>query len=111
MDYDCCFHDCNAATAVGVDFAFAGSQPLVLYDISSPIQPRSYAPNPSKARLALSFKAVPFETKWVDILDIPEVRKGLHCAAVRKFDSGADYYTLPMLQVSKPFRPAMCGSA
>jgi glutathione S-transferase len=73
-------------------------QPLVLYDISSPIQPRSYAPNPSKARLALSFKQVPFKTTWIDILDIPDVRKGLGCPAVRKLDDGSDYYTLPMLQ-------------
>ncbi|EXJ68719.1 uncharacterized protein A1O5_08513 [Cladophialophora psammophila CBS 110553] len=74
------------------------SNPLILYDISSSIQPRSYAPNPSKARLALSFKRVPFTTTWVDILDIPDVRKGLSCPAVRKLDDGSDFYTLPMLQ-------------
>lgn len=74
------------------------ASPLILYDISSPLEPRSYAPNPSKARLALSFKAVPFKTTWVDILDIPDVRKGLGCPAVRKLDDGSDYYTLPMLQ-------------
>ncbi|KAI8473579.1 MAG: hypothetical protein J3K34DRAFT_410533 [Monoraphidium minutum] len=72
--------------------------PLVLYDISSPLQPRSYAPNPSKARLALSFKGLPFSTTWVDILDIPATRQGLACAAVRKFDDGSDFYTLPMLR-------------
>lgn len=60
--------------------------------------PTSYAPNPSKARLALSFKALPFTTQWVDILDIPSVRQGLACPAVRKFDDGSDFYTLPMLQ-------------
>ncbi|KIW81617.1 hypothetical protein Z517_04643 [Fonsecaea pedrosoi CBS 271.37] len=74
------------------------SNPLVLYDISSTRQPRSYAPNPSKSRLALSFKGVPFTTTWVDILDIADVRKGLGCAAVRQFDDGTDFYTLPMLR-------------
>ena len=74
------------------------SNPLVLYDISSPKQPRSYAPNPSKARLALSFKRVPFKTTWVDILDIPDTRKGLHCPATRKLDDDSDFFTLPMLQ-------------
>lgn len=74
------------------------SNPLVFYDISSPIEPRSYAPNPSKSRLALSFKSVPFKTTWVDILDISDVRKGLDCPATRKFDDGSDYYTLPMLR-------------
>jgi glutathione S-transferase len=76
----------------------ADAAPLILYDISSPLQPRSYAPNPSKARLALSFKRVPFETIWVDILDIPAVRRGLACPAVRKLDDGSDFFTLPMLR-------------
>lgn len=58
------------------------------YDISSPIQPRSYAPNPSKGRIALSFKGVPFKTNFVEIPDISKVRKGLDCAATRKFSDG-----------------------
>jgi glutathione S-transferase len=74
------------------------SNPLVLYDISSPIEPRSYAPNPSKARIALSFKNVSFKTNWVDIVDISEVRKGLNCPATRTFDDGSEFYTLPMLR-------------
>lgn len=73
------------------------SNPLILYDISSPLIPRSYAPNPSKARLALSFKRAPFHTKWVDILDIPETRQGLKCPATRYLDDGSDYFTLPIL--------------
>jgi glutathione S-transferase len=76
----------------------AGAQPLTFYDISSPLQPRSYAPNPSKSRYALSFKSVPFNTKWIDILDIQDTRKGLGCPACRKLDDGSDFYTLPMLQ-------------
>ena len=62
----------------------------VFYDISSPIQPRSYAPNPSKSRIALSFKGVPFKTNFVEITDISKVRKGLECAATRKFDDGTE---------------------
>lgn len=71
---------------------------LTLYDISSPLQPRSYAPNPSKARLALGFKGAPFRTEWVDILDIERVRRGLKCPATRKLDDGSDFFTLPMLR-------------
>ncbi|KAF2117536.1 hypothetical protein BDV96DRAFT_597466 [Lophiotrema nucula] len=74
------------------------SNPLVFYDISSPLKPRSYAPNPSKARLALSFKCVRFKSTWIDILDISNVRKELACPATRKLDDGSDFYTLPMLQ-------------
>jgi glutathione S-transferase len=79
-------------------FNMTDSDPLVLYDISSPLQPRSYAPNPSKARLALSFKQVPFKITWVDILDITSVRNGLNCPATRQLDDGSEYCTLPMLQ-------------
>ncbi len=32
---------------------------------------------------------VPFTTTWVDILDIPEVRKALGCPAVRQLDDPA----------------------
>ncbi|KAH7310923.1 hypothetical protein BKA65DRAFT_530498 [Rhexocercosporidium sp. MPI-PUGE-AT-0058] len=59
---------------------------LILYDISSPFQPRSYAPNPSKARLVLSFKGTSFQAT------------GFNFPATRKFDDGADFYTLAMLQ-------------
>jgi len=76
------------------------SSSLLLYDISSPLQPRSYAPNPSKARLALSFKSVPFKTSWVDLLDIAAVRRGLDCPATRSFRDGSDFFTLPILQNS-----------
>lgn len=74
------------------------SSSLVLYDISSPLEPRSYAPNPAKARYAVSFKRVPFKTTWVDLLDIADVRKKLKCPAGRKFDDGSDFYTLPILE-------------
>ena len=73
------------------------SNPLIFYDISSPHVPRSYAPNPSKARLALSFKRAPFTTTWIDILAIPSVRQSLACPATRKLDDGSDFYTLPIL--------------
>ncbi|KAH8702797.1 hypothetical protein GQ44DRAFT_778400 [Phaeosphaeriaceae sp. PMI808] len=71
--------------------------PLTFYDISSPLIPHSYAPNPSKSRLALSFKRIPFKTSWTDILDIPKTRTSLHCPATRKLDDGTDFHTLPML--------------
>lgn len=77
----------------------ADTEPFVLYDISSSKQPHSFASNPSKARLALRFKGVPFTTTFVDVPDITEVRKALNCAATRKLGDGTDYYTLPMLRV------------
>lgn len=74
------------------------SDTLILYDISSPRQPRSYAPNPSKARLALSFIGVAFKTTWVDIINVADTRRELDCPATRKLDDGSDFYTLPMLR-------------
>lgn len=74
------------------------AEPLVYFDISSPIEPRSYAPNPSKGRLALSFKCVPFKSTFVDLPDITETRKALGVPPGRTFDDGTEYYTLPMLQ-------------
>ena len=76
----------------------ADSDLHVFYDISSPIQPRSYAPNPSKGRIALSFKGIPFKTNFVEIPDIPKVRKGLDCAATRKFDNGTTAHILRAFQ-------------
>ena len=76
------------------------SKPLVFYDISSPIQPRSYAPNPSKTRYALSFTRATFRTTFVEIPDIPNVRKSLDCPATRKFADGSDFNTLPILSDS-----------
>ncbi|KAH6639535.1 hypothetical protein C7974DRAFT_133933 [Boeremia exigua] len=74
------------------------SKPFIFYDIASSHEPRSFAPNPSKSRFALSFKRVPFKTAFFDLPDIPNVRQGLECPATRKFHDGSDYFTLPMLQ-------------
>src|SRR5690349_15659971 len=72
---------------------------LVFYDIKfrEPQQQFSGAPNPWKARYALNFKNVDYSSVFVDILDIPTVRKGLGVPAGRKFPDGSDYYTLPVL--------------
>jgi glutathione S-transferase len=74
------------------------SPPLIFYDISSPLEPRSYAPNPSKTRLALNFKRLAFTTRYTDILDIARVRAALACPATRTLADGADFPTLPILQ-------------
>lgn len=87
---------------------------FIFFDISSSVEPRSFAPNPSKGRYALSFKGVPFKTQFVDLPDISKVRQGLDCPATRKFGDGmqspswrrailmfvigSNFYTLPMLQ-------------
>jgi glutathione S-transferase len=74
------------------------SPPLIFYDISSPLEPRSYAPNPSKTRLALNFKRLAFTTRYTDILDIARVRAALACPATRSLADGSEFPTLPILQ-------------
>jgi glutathione S-transferase len=73
------------------------TNPLIFYDISSPLQPRSYAPNPSKTRLALNFKRLAFTTHYIDILDIASVRASFACPATRTLADGTDFPTLPVL--------------
>jgi glutathione S-transferase len=85
------------------------SEPLTFYDVSSPHTPNSYAPNPSKTRYALSFKNIPFTTKWIDILDIPATRNSLNCPTTRKHATGEDYPTLPILQ--NPMTGAVVGDS
>ena len=72
-------------------------QPLVFYDIASGPPVTFYAPNPSKARMALNFTGAPYTTQWVELPDIAAVRKSIHAAPVRKFADGTDFYTLPVL--------------
>ncbi|OJJ42408.1 hypothetical protein ASPZODRAFT_170197 [Penicilliopsis zonata CBS 506.65] len=72
---------------------------IVLYDIAfrQPFSASSSAPNPWKARYALNFKGIPYRTEWVDMLEIPDVRRRLEVPAARKHRDGSDYYTLPVL--------------
>ncbi|KAI5782373.1 hypothetical protein DFH27DRAFT_579249 [Peziza echinospora] len=76
-----------------------GDAGIVLYDIAfyKPYNVSTSAPNPWKARYALNFKAVPYSTRWVSMLDISSVRKSLGIPAGRKFADGTDFYTLPCL--------------
>ena len=71
--------------------------PLLFYDIASGPPVTFYAPNPTKARLALNFTGVPYSTQWVELPDIPSVRKSIRAAPVRTFADGSDYHTLPAL--------------
>lgn len=92
-------HHINQTVASSANLiTMTDSNSHILYDISSPIQPRSYAPNPSKGRMALSFKGVPFKTDFVEIINISEVRKSLNCAATRKFSDGTTHYVSKKLE-------------
>ncbi|KAG5994467.1 hypothetical protein E4U43_003233 [Claviceps pusilla] len=73
---------------------------LTLYDIASrpPRQNTCFAPNPWKARLALNFKALPYQTAWVPLPDIPHLRsQTLRLPPARSFADGTPFHTLPIL--------------
>ncbi|RJE25434.1 hypothetical protein PHISCL_02257 [Aspergillus sclerotialis] len=72
---------------------------IVFYDIAMrpPTEKTCCAANPWKSRLALNFKGLPYSTTWVQLPDIPEVRKSLKVPASRKFADGSDFYTLPII--------------
>ncbi|KAH6892516.1 hypothetical protein B0T10DRAFT_483873 [Thelonectria olida] len=80
-----------------------GPPGIVLYDIAfaPPREKNSAAPNPWKARYALNFKGVAYSTRWVQIPEIPKVRRSLGVPACRKFADGTDFYTLPILTDSR----------
>ena len=75
------------------------SKPVLLYDISMapPVEKTCCAVNPWKARYALSFKRVAHSTRFVQIPDIPRVRRELGLSVCRKFGDGSDFSTLPAL--------------
>ncbi|KAL4787006.1 hypothetical protein BJX76DRAFT_354620 [Aspergillus varians] len=72
---------------------------LTFYDIATrpPVEKSCCAPNPWKARQALNFKSLSYKTTWVDIPNIPKVRRDLNVPPCRKFADGSDFYTLPIL--------------
>ncbi|KAK1227409.1 hypothetical protein PQX77_009594 [Marasmius sp. AFHP31] len=78
--------------------ADSSSKPIIFFDIASGPPVHTFAPNPWKTRYALNVKRVHYQTEWVDLPDITNVRKRLNAAPVRKFADGEDFYTLPVIQ-------------
>ncbi|KAF2161907.1 hypothetical protein M409DRAFT_69437 [Zasmidium cellare ATCC 36951] len=71
---------------------------LTFYDIASAPPLKTFAPNPWKTRLALNFKGIPYQTKWVSVLDISSLREELGVRANRTLPDGTPLHTLPMIQ-------------
>lgn len=71
---------------------------ITFYDIASAPPLKTFAPNPWKTRLALNFKGIPYQTKWVQVLDIRSLREELGVPANRTLPDGSPLHTLPMIQ-------------
>ncbi|KAK3353798.1 hypothetical protein B0T25DRAFT_221163 [Lasiosphaeria hispida] len=89
----------------------SSSLPITFYDIAQapPVEKTCCSPNPWKTRLALNFKNLPYTTTWVPLPDIPKVRTSLQIPACRKFQDGADFFTLPIIQ--DPTTDALVGDS
>ncbi|ESK95638.1 glutathione s-transferase [Moniliophthora roreri MCA 2997] len=74
------------------------SKPIIFYDIASRPPARTYAPNPWKTRYALNFKGVHYQTEWVDLPEVENVRKKLGSEPVRTHWDGSSFYTLPVIK-------------
>ncbi|KIJ66492.1 hypothetical protein HYDPIDRAFT_174570 [Hydnomerulius pinastri MD-312] len=68
-------------------------RPLVLYDIPSKLPGNKWSPNPAKPRYETG---LPFETVWVEYLDIAPKMQELG-EAQNKLPDGHDGYTVPVL--------------
>jgi len=73
---------------------------LTLYDIPSQHPGKAWSPHVWKARTALQYKGVPFQTEWVEYPDIEPTLKKLGVPPTGKWSDGKDQYTLPMLHDS-----------
>ncbi|KAJ5469367.1 hypothetical protein N7539_008985 [Penicillium diatomitis] len=75
------------------------SKTITFYDIAlkPPVQEHACSPNPTKARMALNFKRLPYSTTWVPLPEVSSVRRDLNVPPCRKFADGSDYYTLPII--------------
>jgi len=80
------------------DPIMSSDKPLVFYDIASGPPLRTFAPNPWKTRFALNFKGVPYQTEWVDMLDISALRETLGVPANRTLPDGTPFHTLPVVK-------------
>ena len=78
----------------------ASSKDIIFYDIASGQPLRTFTPNPWKTRYALNFKSLQYQSKWIDMPDIPSVCQELGVSANRTLPDGTPYHTLPVIQDS-----------
>ncbi|KAG8863253.1 hypothetical protein FRB96_008744 [Tulasnella sp. 330] len=78
--------------------ASSGPDIIVLYDVPSKLEPRSWSINMWKARLVLNYKGAPYRTEWVSYPDIEPTFKKLGIPpSMKKPYNGKDHYTCPSI--------------
>ncbi|KAL0571111.1 hypothetical protein V5O48_010843 [Marasmius crinis-equi] len=71
-------------------------KPIILYDIAS--QVGSWSPNVWKAKYALAYYGVPYETHFLEFPEIEPKAKEIGAAPTGKWADGRDQYTCPFIQ-------------
>ncbi|KAH8813700.1 hypothetical protein DL96DRAFT_1625176 [Flagelloscypha sp. PMI_526] len=75
---------------------------ITFYDIPSTLPGVVWSPNTPKIRLALEYKGIPFETKWVEFPDVSKVSIKVGAQPSGKWaHDGSPYYTCPFIYDSK----------
>ncbi|KAH8829844.1 hypothetical protein DL96DRAFT_1553464 [Flagelloscypha sp. PMI_526] len=75
---------------------------ITFYDIPSTLPGTIWSPHTTLIRLALEFKGIPYETKWVEFPDIKAVSEKIGASSTGTWpNDGSPYYTLPIIQDSK----------
>ncbi|EIW74544.1 hypothetical protein CONPUDRAFT_159836 [Coniophora puteana RWD-64-598 SS2] len=71
-------------------------KPVILYDLQSELPGKFWSPNTLKTRLALAYKRIPFETRW---LELPELHTELRHinAPTNTCVNGTQGYTVPTI--------------
>ncbi|KAJ6601183.1 hypothetical protein DFH09DRAFT_1127066 [Mycena vulgaris] len=67
---------------------------ITLYDIPSTVPGKTFSPNTAKARYALNFKGLPYQTVWLEYLDIEPLCKKI---GAKPTNDGTVPYTLPVI--------------
>ncbi|KAF9464055.1 hypothetical protein BDZ94DRAFT_1257439 [Collybia nuda] len=70
---------------------------ITFYDIPSTIPGQAWSPNTWKARYALNFKGIPYQTAWVEYPDIEATCKKIGALPTSKRADGSPLYTFPVI--------------
>jgi glutathione S-transferase len=91
-------HPSNTPLAKQINTMTSSSPAITFYDIASAPPLRTFAANPWKARFALNFKRVQYQTQWTQMPDIHALREELGVPANRTLPDGSLYHTLPVVK-------------
>ncbi|KAF7354189.1 Glutathione S-transferase-like protein ustS [Mycena venus] len=73
------------------------SNAIIFYDIPSTLPHKAWSANTWKARLALNYKGIPYNTVWLEYPEIEPLSKKLGALPTRNKPDGSPLYTLPLI--------------